>query len=326
MSIAKRYYPILLGEKGELDPVELDFTVRNSWLSIYSLQEDVTLMQESVAGAIRRGEIAKDDAAASITKVDNATRTSVVTAPTTITGAKLVNPISGRLPFINGALELDGGANAPEYNPSTKTLTIRGALNITGASALTGNVIMGGTLNTAGAVVFQSTLNVTGAAILSSTLGVTGTTTLDGIQIIDVTNAEALLVRADSDGGDVFAVNTTTPGVIITGTLSVSGTSLLSGTTTTFGRIKTVTRKTTTYVILVTDSVIFGNTDGGAWTATLPAGVSGQTYRIINSGSSGNILTVTPNGSEHLLGVNSSFNLFDAEALDLTYDATDGWY
>ena len=320
MAIAKRLYPILLGEKGELDAVETDNSIRNAWMAVFALQEDVTLMQESVAGAIRRGEIAEDDSASSITKVAGATHTAVASAPTTITGAKLVNPISGRLPVVNLALELESGVNAPEYNLSTKTLTISGALSITGA--LTGL----STLAITGAATLSSTLGVTGATTLSSTLGVTGTTTLDGIQIIDITNAEALLVRANGDGGDVFAVDTSTPGVKITGLLTVSTTSLLSGTTTTFGRIKTVTRKTTTATILVTDSVIFGNTDSAGWTATLPAGVSGQTFKVINSGSSGNLLTVAPNGSEHLLGVNSNFVLFDAETLDLTYDSTDGWY
>ena len=326
MPIAKRLYPILMGEKGELDAVETDNTIRNAWMAVFALQEDVTLMQEKVGGAIRRGEIGENDTDASISKVAESTRTIVLTSPTTITGAKLVNPIAGRLPVINTALELDGGTTAPEYNSSTKALTIRGALNITGVSTLTGAVTMASTLGVTGATTLSSTLGVTGATTLSSTLGVTGTTTLEGIQIIDITNAEAFLVRINSDGGDVFAVDTSTPGVKITGLLTVSTTSLLSGTTTTFGRIKTVTRKTTTATILVTDSVIFGNTDGGAWTATLPAGVSGQTFRIINSGASGNLLTVAPNGSEHLLGVNSNFNLFDAEALDLTYDSTDGWY
>ncbi len=96
--------------------------------------------------------------------------------------------------------------------------------------------------------------------------------------------------------------------------------------TTNKGRIKNTTRATTTYQILVTDEVVFANTDGSAWTATLPVGAEGQTLKIVNSGSSGNILTIAPNGAEHLLGVNSNFILFDGEALLLAYNATDGWY
>jgi hypothetical protein len=83
---------------------------------------------------------------------------------------------------------------------------------------------------------------------------------------------------------------------------------------------------TTTYTILITDDVIFCNTDGGAFTVTLPAGVEGQTFKVLNSGTSINLLTVAPNGSELLLGANSGFTLNDGESLDLTYNATDGWY
>ena len=99
-----------------------------------------------------------------------------------------------------------------------------------------------------------------------------------------------------------------------------------AGLTTTAGRIKNTTRATTTYQILVTDDQVFCNTDGSAWTATLPAGAEGQTLRVINSGSAGNNLTLAPNGAEHLIGVNSNITLADSEAIDLTYNATDGWY
>jgi len=67
------------------------------------------------------------------------------------------------------------------------------------------------------------------------------------------------------------------------------------------------------------------NTDGGAWTLSLPAGVEGTYYRITNTGTSSNNLTITPNGVENLIGVNSSFILADNETLIIIYDATDGW-
>ena len=92
------------------------------------------------------------------------------------------------------------------------------------------------------------------------------------------------------------------------------------------GRIVTTARVTTTYTVLITDQVVFANTDSAAYVVTLPAGVEGQSFKIINSGSSTNNLTVTPNGSEHLIGANTSFVLADGEALDLTYNGTDGWY
>jgi len=92
------------------------------------------------------------------------------------------------------------------------------------------------------------------------------------------------------------------------------------------GRIKNTTRVTTTYTILVTDDTVFCNTDGGAFAVTLPAGAEGQTLRIINSGTSGNDLTVTPNSTEHLTGVNASKTASDGTVVLLTYNATDGWY
>ena len=92
------------------------------------------------------------------------------------------------------------------------------------------------------------------------------------------------------------------------------------------GRIKNTTRVTTTYTILVTDDVVFANTDSAGYTVTLPVGVEGQTVKIINSGSSVNNLTLAPDGSEHLMGANSNFTLADGESLILTYNATDGWY
>ena len=97
-------------------------------------------------------------------------------------------------------------------------------------------------------------------------------------------------------------------------------------TTTGVGRKKNTTRATTTANIAVTDDVFFGNTDGSSWVATLPVGVEGQTFKIINSGSSGKQLTVTPNGAQHLLGVNSSFILRDGETMIITYNTNDGWY
>ncbi len=86
------------------------------------------------------------------------------------------------------------------------------------------------------------------------------------------------------------------------------------------------TRVTTTYTILVTDNVVFCNTDAGVYAATLPAGVAGQTYRIINSGSSANNLNLTPNGTEHLFGANSAHALASGASVQITYNTTDGWY
>ena len=93
-----------------------------------------------------------------------------------------------------------------------------------------------------------------------------------------------------------------------------------------FGRKINTTRKTTTYTLTIQDDELFGNTDSSSWTLSLPAGTEGQRHRITNSGSSSNQLTVSPNGSEHLLGENDDFVLEDGESLYIVWNTTDGWY
>ena len=99
------------------------------------------------------------------------------------------------------------------------------------------------------------------------------------------------------------------------------------GKVTTFGgRVVDTTRITGNTTLDATHHNVFADTDGGAFTVTLPAGVAGTTYRIINSGSSANNLTITPDGAELLLGVNSNFTLLDGDVLVIVYEATEGWW
>ena len=93
------------------------------------------------------------------------------------------------------------------------------------------------------------------------------------------------------------------------------------------GRLKGVTRiDTTPYDILITDEIIFVDTDSGSVTINLPAGTQGQTYKIINSGNSGNNVTIAPNGSDLLIGDVAGEYLIDAETLILTFDEIEGWF
>jgi len=92
------------------------------------------------------------------------------------------------------------------------------------------------------------------------------------------------------------------------------------------GRIVNITRVTSgPHTITTSMEEIFYNTDSVAITVNLPVGVEGQRFRIINSGTSGKQLTITPSGAENLIGVNSSFYLNDGETLIITYNSTDGW-
>lgn len=101
---------------------------------------------------------------------------------------------------------------------------------------------------------------------------------------------------------------------------------LKAGDTMTGPIIKKTRRITATDTILTTDDVVFCNT-ATAYTVTLPTGVEGQTLRIINSGTSSNTLTVKPFAGQDLIGIaDNSFLLYDGESLEITYNATDGWY
>lgn len=86
------------------------------------------------------------------------------------------------------------------------------------------------------------------------------------------------------------------------------------------------TRVTGDTTLDTTHCNVFCDTDGGAITITLPAGSAGRVYRIINCGSSGNDVTVTPDGSELLTGANASRTLSDKSVIILTYETTEGWW
>lgn len=94
------------------------------------------------------------------------------------------------------------------------------------------------------------------------------------------------------------------------------------------GRISNTSRYTTTQTLDATDEIVFANTDGSAWTLSLPAGVEGTHYKIINCGTSGNDLTVDPNGTEQLYGGGAGVaqTLSDGEVINIHYNATEGWY
>ena len=95
------------------------------------------------------------------------------------------------------------------------------------------------------------------------------------------------------------------------------------------GRRKNTTRITSAdspYTMLVTDDELFCDSDGGAITVNLLAGVVGTRHRIINCGSSGNDVTVSPNGAELLFGVNSDAAVTDGDAEILVFESTENWW
>ena len=92
------------------------------------------------------------------------------------------------------------------------------------------------------------------------------------------------------------------------------------------GRIKKTVRITGNYNILPSDSVIFCDTDGGAFVVNLPAIIDGTHYKIKNTGTSGNDVTLTPDGTDKLFGVNASEPVHDGEVFDIEPEMTEGWW
>jgi hypothetical protein len=92
------------------------------------------------------------------------------------------------------------------------------------------------------------------------------------------------------------------------------------------GRRKNTTRLTANTTLDNTHHEVFCDTDGGAITVTLPAGVDGRTYTIKNVGTSGNAVTLTPDGSDLLFGENSDYIILDrGDDEQITYETTEGW-
>lgn len=131
----------------------------------------------------------------------------------------------------------------------------------------------------------------------------------------DDAQTENILEVQDSGGNaDIFTVDGS-ENTIVYNKLTSSG-----------GRVVNTTRLTSNTTLDATHHNVFCNTDGGAFTVTLPAGVDGTYYRIVNTGSSSNAVTITPDGSETILGDNSSITLSDGDVVILIYETTEGWW
>ena len=121
------------------------------------------------------------------------------------------------------------------------------------------------------------------------------------------------------DSGDTFTIPA---GVSI----SNSGTASGFGST---GEVSwNTTVKTSTFTVVAGEGY-FCNTTGGAFTANLPAGTAGSSFAIADYAATfqTNFLTVSPNGSQKIGGVNSSVNLAtEGQSAYFVYiDDTQGW-
>ncbi len=88
---------------------------------------------------------------------------------------------------------------------------------------------------------------------------------------------------------------------------------------------KRIVNNDSPYTVLSKDQNIFADTDGGAITINLPAGFDSRELFITNTGSSGNAVTISPNGTDLFFGSNSDFDLLDLENLDFMFNISEGW-
>ena len=87
-----------------------------------------------------------------------------------------------------------------------------------------------------------------------------------------------------------------------------------------------VTRLTQDATLNSDHEIIAGNTDSASFSIFLPKGLWKTHYRLSNTGLSGNVLTIVPNGTDLLYRHNESFDLIDGETIDLYYVDIDGWF
>jgi hypothetical protein len=80
------------------------------------------------------------------------------------------------------------------------------------------------------------------------------------------------------------------------------------------------------FLISADDGTIFCDTTNNDIDAQLPAGVSGEVHKIINTGLTGNVVEIFPDGVELLNGFNESEILYNSENLSLQYEPSEGWY
>ncbi len=87
------------------------------------------------------------------------------------------------------------------------------------------------------------------------------------------------------------------------------------------GRIVNTTRITGNTTLDTSHHLVVCDTDGGAFTVTLPAGGQGTCYIVKNVGTSGIAVTLVPDGAETI----EDNTVYDGASYQLVYETTEGW-
>ena len=88
-----------------------------------------------------------------------------------------------------------------------------------------------------------------------------------------------------------------------------------------------VTFADTPYTPLATDEEIFFDTTDGPIDCSLPSGIDGTNYRLINIGFAGNDVTMIPALTDKLFGLSANELIHDSEVILMTFDIDiESWY
>jgi hypothetical protein len=88
-----------------------------------------------------------------------------------------------------------------------------------------------------------------------------------------------------------------------------------------------VTFADTPYTPLATDEEIFFDTTDGPIDCSLPPGIGGTNYRLINVGSANNSVTMIPALTDKLFGLTANEFVHDSEVILMTFDESiESWY
>ena len=211
--------------------------------------------------------------------------------------------------------------------------TITGAIAITASAIITGGTLTDGTFTTTGGVTSTGSLALT--TDLAVQYGGTGASTFTDGGVLLGSGTSAITAMAVLTDGQFIVGDGTTDPVAESGNtartslgLGTGDSPTFTGLTTTAGRIADTARYTTTQTLDADDHIVYCDTDGAAWTLTLPAGVNGTHYKIINCGSSGNDLTVDPDGTEQIWGngAGTAFVMIDGDILNIHFETTEHWW
>jgi cytoskeletal protein CcmA (bactofilin family) len=144
----------------------------------------------------------------------------------------------------------------------TGTVAISGTVTVTGAVTVTGTVAISGTVTVTGAVTVTGTVAISGTVTVSGAVTVTGSVTVSGTVAISgtVTVSGAVTVTGSVTVSGTVAISGT---VTVSGAVTVTGTVSISGTVTISGSVSITGTVTISGAVTITSGAVTISTSGG---------------------------------------------------------------